>query len=479
MSALLYFGGHLSSSIALSNIHFEASLIEMEFEFSNVTMSMLESTFTTGIRQMNAMSICIARGTASLIGEGITTSQFDIELQAPRPQYCSLYSTVVADVSIYLMTSRIDTLIANSDFSHKHGMAFHYQLGTSAHDSYLNAAFENTVFQNNYRGAIAFKFLTFAVRINVRFMSCIFENNSFISTNSSSGSGASGVQIIYPLYAVDPHYVIDHTVKFQGCLFRHNTGQVILLYKSKNVTFIDCIFAENNGSSIVAFHTSYLFFSGQMNFFNNSAYRGSGLVLTESTLYIDFATSITFYGNTASNKGGAILVEGQSISAEDNPTTDKHCFYQITRRDNTQKINFTSNFAALGGHDIYGSPLASYCLAYDQPDHQARSYEKLNTSMFHFQPKTLSSITSDPQRVCLCSDSNSPSCKDVDMIFSSGYSLYPGEVFSLSVAVVSVEFGTVAGVVQASLVLRCVTLVSVVKNFMTLLNCQCAEHLLI
>ena len=40
----------------------------------------------------------------------------------------------------------------------------------------------------------------------------------------------------------------------------------------------------------------------------------------------------------------------------------------------------------------------------------------------------------------------------MDMIFSSGYSLYPGEVFSLSMAVVGVEFGTVAGVVQASLV---------------------------
>ena len=31
VSALLYFGGHLSSRIALSNIHFEASWIEMEF----------------------------------------------------------------------------------------------------------------------------------------------------------------------------------------------------------------------------------------------------------------------------------------------------------------------------------------------------------------------------------------------------------------------------------------------------------------
>ena len=225
-----------------------------------------------------------------------------------------------------------------------------------------------------------------------------------------------------------------------------------MLYKSKNVTFVDCTFVENNGTGIVAFHTSYLVFSGQIYFMNNSAYRGAGLVLMESTLYIEFATSITFYGNAASNKGAAILVEGQSITAGDDPTTNKHCFYQIIRRDGAQKINFTSNSAALGGHDIYGAPLASYCLAYDQPDHQKRSYEKLGTNMFHFQPKTLSSITSDLQRVCLCKDSDIPLCDDIDSIYLSGYTLYPGEMFSLSVAVVGIEFGTVAGMVQTNLV---------------------------
>ena len=452
VGAVFRFGGHLYSIITLTNTHFEASFIEMQFIFSEVTVSILQSTFTTGRHQMNAVSICIARGTATLITDSIVvTSQPDIELQAPQPRYCS--TVVMTDVSASLMTGRLDTLVANSVFSREHGMAFHYQLGTSVSVSYLNAVFDNTVFQNHDQGAIDLKFVTSLVLINVQFKSCVFENNSVISTNSSSRSGASCVQIfiIHPQSRVTPHY---HTIKFQGCLFRHNSGQVVLLYRSNNVTFIDCTFAENNGSGVVAFHTSYLVFSGQMNFINNSAYRGSGLVLTESTLYIDTATSITFYGNTASNKGGAILVEGRSVTTEDS-ATNKYCFYQITRWDRTQKINFTSNSAARGGHDIYGASLASYCIVYmyDQPNqHQVSSYQMLQENMFHFQSKTLSSITSDPQRVCLCSDSNSPICNDVESIFLSGYTLYPGEVFSLSVAVIGVEFGTVAGVVQTNLV---------------------------
>ena len=38
MGAILYFGGHLSSSVTLNNSHFEASLMEMESKFSSVIL---------------------------------------------------------------------------------------------------------------------------------------------------------------------------------------------------------------------------------------------------------------------------------------------------------------------------------------------------------------------------------------------------------------------------------------------------------
>ena len=54
--------------------------------------------------------------------------------------------------------------------------------------------------------------------------------------------------------------------------------------------------------------------------------------------------------------------------------------------------------------------------------------------------------------MCLCNDSGDRHCDEMDSIFSSGYTLYPGEVFSISLVVVGIEFGTVAGVVQTNLV---------------------------
>ena len=189
-----------------------------------------------------------------------------------------------------------------------------------------------------------------------------------------------------------------------------------MLYKSKYVTIEECRFEGNNGSGIVAFHISHLKFSHHMSFINNTAYWGAGLVLTATNLFIENGSNITFYRNTAFNKGGAIFIEGRPVIDGDNPMTKERCFYQIKEHSH-QTLKFTSNFAALGGHDIYGSPLSSYCLIINNNAYSNRSYEMLSTDMFHFESNTLSLITSDPQRVCLCNSSGSPLCDDVDSIF--------------------------------------------------------------
>ena len=454
IGAVLRFGGHLSSNIMLNNTKFEASIIEMNFTSpSGVIISIFWTKFETGHTQNNVITMCVDDGSASLVGNKVSTvSRSDINLSAPLLQHCGHSSVITADVLINSTSHRIDTGISNSTFSRAYGMAFYYRLQLLDmiwSKSYLNANFTNSIFKHYNQGAIALKFVSVAVFINIRIFWCNFVNNSFINTNNFSASGASGVQIIYPLHGQDPISSINHTIRFFGCLFRHNTGQIVLLYKSKSVTFENCRFEENNGTGIVAFHISRLLFEHHMRFINNTAYRGAGLVLTESTLYIETGANVTFHRNMASNKGGAIFVEGRPVTNGDNRNTKEHCFYQIMKENGTQIFNFTSNSARLGGHDIYGSPLSSYCLVHDQ----VRSNEMLSTGMFHFdQPKTLSSITSDPQRVCLCNDSGIPCCDEMDSIFSSGYILYPGEVFSISLVVVGIEFGTVAGVVQTNLV---------------------------
>lgn len=67
--------------------------------------------------------------------------------------------------------------------------------------SYINADFHRSTFKHYDHGAIALKFVSGAVRINIRFFFCHFENNTFIN---SSGSGASAIQIIYLFHGLEP-----------------------------------------------------------------------------------------------------------------------------------------------------------------------------------------------------------------------------------------------------------------------------------
>ena len=64
--------------------------------------------------------------------------------------------------------------------------------------------------------------------------------------------------------------------------------------------------------------------------------------------------------------------------------------------------------------------------------------------------KNLSSISSDPKSICLCNSSSQLQCTNLSYIFYST-SRYPGEEFSLSLAVVGFEFGRVTGPVYANL----------------------------
>ena len=448
VGAGLWFGGHLLSTITISNCRIEASLIEAQFVFSDVNVFILHSNFTTGLDQNRIISMCIGRGSVNLFIDSIlTSSSSDIDISAPQLLYCGSDQSpgTSTDIMMDFSTGKLVTTIVNSVFSRGYGRALYYYLGTSVTGTEMSAMIENCLFQHHSHGAIVLSFST-TISLNVTIKDTTFVNNMYTGTDG----GSSGVQIIYPVHGAVPIWIYTYVITFQNCIFRNNRDQVLLLYKSINVTFKDCMFVENTGTSIVAFHTTRLVFSGKMDFIKNSAYRGAGLVLTESTLYLDYNTFVTFYGNRASNKGGAILVEGNKITSGDDPTTNDHCFYQIWWRDGAQFINFTDNYAVSGGHDIYGSPLASYCLVYDQADHKSRSNEELG--LFWFQHRSLSSISSDPRRVCLCDISVvALRCDDADSIFVEGFKLYPGEKFSLYLAVVGVEFGTVTATVQASL----------------------------
>ena len=101
--------------------------------------------------------------------------------------------------------------------------------------------------------------------------------------------------------------------------------------------------------------------------------------------------------------------------------------------------------ATNGGDDFYGRSCR-----------QLHSVHKLleNTidKIFPFQHKSLSSVTSDPTRVCLCNDQGTPQCANMEYIYRELPPRYPGEVFIVSAVAVGYDFGTVPGIVFSELV---------------------------
>ena len=64
----------------------------------------------------------------------------------------------------------------------------------------------------------------------------------------------------------------------------------------------------------------------------------------------------------------------------------------------------------------------------------------------------LSLISSDPLRVCLCSEIGQPDCKV--LADPTPHIVYPGQTINISAVVVGQDFGTVAGSVYAQLLHR-------------------------
>ena len=218
---------------------------------------------------------------------------------------------------------------------------------------------------------------------------------------------------------------------------------------SSNITIRgNVIFADNIGSSISAY-SSDIILSGNISFLNNTGVNGGAMALYSSIVGIDPSTIVYFYSNTAMEVGGAIYV-----SKDDKNLPPIHrmymqpCFYRLLQlyTSSWYNITFYNNLAAKGGNDIYGEFMHSNgCDA----SGFGNGYSFFESScavqnFFHYHPKTTSSVSSDPVRVCMCK-SGRHLCHEsyADIV------VYPGEMFTLSLVIVGADFGETVGSVHA------------------------------
>jgi predicted outer membrane repeat protein len=182
-------------------------------------------------------------------------------------------------------------------------------------------------------------------------------------------------------------------------------------------------------------------------FINNSANQGGALYLSESaTLNVGNDSIVIFANNLASDHGGAIYA---------NFLFDLPCF--LVLKSSSGAVIFQENVAKTGiGMDVYGASIrSSTCDALSKQRKSfsyCRNRTKISITHSNASNRNLSSVSSEPKRVCLCDSNHYPQCAVLPQIFVTGLKIYSGESFNLSLVVVGHDFGVTTGAITANFI---------------------------
>ena len=275
--------------------------------------------------------------------------------------------------------------------------------------------------------------------------------------NKSCSLYGSGIQ----LYGVT-------STTMEDCDFFDSTISI----QGSDITFSGItkfIGSGDDHASAINSYFSNITLSGTILFANNTGIRGGAMALYSSTLYIRPGVNVTFVNNSALHKGGAIYVEPflapylyfdslnmlsdctspQGFDRLINQTTLPFCFYQLLDCSDCSDYNFyfANNSAENGGGDVYGASLhlsGSIC----------QTSESGNCTLtVSGVGSGLSSVSSDPLRVCICDSTGKPQCNNTEYIHMSwDQAVHPGEMFVVSAVLVGGDFGTTTGIVYADFV---------------------------
>ena len=302
--------------------------------------------------------------------------------------------------------------------------------------------------------------------------------NASIQLSDNSGSYGGAIELLFRssihLYMNATIYFINNTAKISGGAIRmtssninitnatlyfiNNSAQseaggaismsdgIISIYEHANVSFINNTAAVQGGAIYTAavgdistnMHSS-------LTFHNNSANQGGALFLSSGSVYVNNDSFIQFVNNSATLYGGAIYFHNQF---------DLPCF--LVLKDYSSALLFKGNSAKSGvGMHIYGASIRSTACM-NKCNTLPYCGKDLTTNNITFIPNlhsSLSPVSSDPKRVCLCGLNGKPQCADLSSIFNN-LRVYPGETFNVSVVVVGYDFGVSTGAIHADFIIQ-------------------------
>ena len=289
-----------------------------------------------------------------------------------------------------------------------------------------------------------------SVTANITFLLCTFVGNS-----ATEPQGGSAVHVVnYHLLGSVHHLLPQYQLEFDNCTFTRNGGSygeydkkllgcgTLYIAESARTVLSNSNFSENNCSGIAAVQ-SFLIMKGSITIANNTAYNGGGLLLcANSVIILSHHVNITIRYNVALNFGGGIYAEFECAQAV------PPCFYST--QTNKTSVFLVNNNGSRAGDALYGG---SIDVCYTSPNSLLNKGDKIP---FHKLFKiiqshpTISNITSDPYRVCFCSQNKKIHTTLCNMSYYSNDDVYPGMTIEVYVVVVGQRNGTVPGEVRAT-----------------------------
>ena len=330
----------------------------------------------------------------------------------------------------------------------------------------------NTKFISNYGGALLFvvgarrSFVCNSSVYQILLESCEVSTNlaHFGHTGLIAGmlsdkrrSRVSVQETVLKVRLVIQTSTFHNNYKLQA--FSQENVALIQFHQLPEVEIINSTFHSNSGSRTITVHRSKIIFKGQVVFENNtSTTDGGALHLDESSLlHFKPNTRVLFTNNRASQRGGAIYVD--TTKKEDSLP---FCFFEVPKSSQKSiELVFKGNLAEIAGDAVYGGqvdrcnmfPRGPYLI--DAVGFMRKNIRKLIQDpndgfelLFNFTDKTPSHslISSDPFRICFCSNESEP---DFAVEQSIHTDVYPGQTFHVEAVAVGQYNGTTPGVVLA------------------------------
>ena len=200
---------------------------------------------------------------------------------------------------------------------------------------------------------------------------------------------------------------------------------------------------------------SDMYITGRALFLDNHAANGGAISLISSFMYISPNATVNFINNYAKHLGGAIYIaEPRTIVVSVEFSTVFSCSIRVLPDISSKscqifRLTFNQNKAGTAGNAIYGGR-TSACSQCGRNIKDICFYCPIpeGSDLFHYNgvndSSDLFNFTSDPTRVCFC-ENDIPDCNKVLI----NVTVYPGENFNLSLAIIGYGLGTVPGLVIA------------------------------